>query len=136
MRTADVHGTFDFLHYSLEGPQSDATVYVAVWIKSPKPLDDLLFEPNLPQLSFTYGSDDGCQVWLNDRRLANNERTGPLDSNMFTIKPLLLKLGWNELVIKVVQAGGQWQFAGKFSSSDNDFLSKLEFDTKKPDDVR
>jgi beta-galactosidase len=136
VRTADAHGVFDFLHYSLEGPQSDATAYVIIWIKSPKPLDDLLSEPNLPKLSFTYGSDDGCQIWLNGKLLANNERTGPLDPDMFMIKPLLLKLGWNELVIKVVQAEGQWQFAGKFSSTDNDFLSKLEFDIKKHDDVR
>ena len=134
VRAADAHGTFDFLRYSLEGPQSDAVAYVAVWIKSPKPLDDLLSEPNLPKVSFIYGSDDGCQVWLNGKLLANNERTGPLDPDMFTIKPLLLKLGWNELVIKVVQAGGQWQFAGRFSSTDNDFLSKLEFDVKKHDD--
>jgi len=56
-------------------------------------LDDLLSEPNLPKLSFTYGSDDGCQVWLNWRiGFASNERTGPLDPEAFTIKPLLLKL--------------------------------------------
>jgi beta-galactosidase len=136
VQSADAHRVFDFLHYSLEGPQFDATAYVAVWIKSPKPLDDLLSEPNLPKLSFTYGSDDGCQVWLNGKLLANNERIGPLDPDMFTIKPLLLKLGWNELVIKVVQAGGQWQFSGKFSSTDDNFLSKLEFDVKRHNDLR
>jgi hypothetical protein len=105
---------------------------VAVWIKSSKPLNDLLSEPNLPKLSFTYGSDDGCQVWLNGELLANNERTGPLDPEGFTINPLLLKLGWNQLVIKVVQDSGEWKFAGKFACSDVSFLPKLEFAAQKP----
>ncbi|MGH7976089.1 MAG: hypothetical protein ACREC8_05460 [Limisphaerales bacterium] len=47
-----------------------------------------------------------------------------------------MKLGWNELVIKVVQAGGEWKFAGKFNCSDLNFLSKLEFATEKPADAQ
>ena len=125
-------GVFDFRNGSIRGPQENCYAYLAIWIKSPKPLNDLLSEPNLPKLSLTYGSDDGCQVWLNQQLLANNERTGPLDPEGFTINPLLLKLGWNELVIKVVQAGGQWQFAGKFGCSDAGFLSKLEFAAEPP----
>jgi hypothetical protein len=125
-------GVFDFRNGMLRGPQDNCFAYVAIWIKSSKPLDDLLSEPNLPKLSFTYGSDDGCQVWLNGELLANHQRTGPLDPNGFTINPLLLKLGWNQLVIKVVQESGDWQFAGKFGCSDLDFLQKLEFATQKP----
>jgi beta-galactosidase len=132
IRNATEPGMFDFKSYPLEGPQANAFAYVAVWIKSPKPLNDLLSEPNLPKLSFTYGCDDGCQVWLNGERLANNERLGPLEPEMATLNPLLLKLGWNQLVIKVVQADGEWQFAGKFDCTDRNFLQKLEFATEKP----
>ena len=60
------------------------------------------------------------------------ERTGPLEPEAFTINPLLLKLGWNQLVIKVVQVGGQWKFAGKFGCSDLNFLNHLEFAAEKP----
>jgi hypothetical protein len=129
---AGKNGMFDFKNRLADGPQENAFAYVAVWIKSPKPLNDLLSEPNLPKLSFTYGSDDGCELWLNGELLAKNERHGPLDPNMFSQNPLLLKLGWNQLVIKVVQEGGEWQFAGKFACSDVGFLSKLEFAKEKP----
>ena len=125
-------GIFDFRKGLVRGPQENCYAYLAVWIKSDKPLNDLLSEPNLPKLSFTYGSDDGCQVWLNGELLANHQRTGPLDPEAFTINPLLLKLGWNQLIIKVVQVGGQWQFAGKFGCSDLNFLNHLEFAAEKP----
>jgi beta-galactosidase len=124
---ANAEGIFDFKKGLVQGPQKNAYAYLAIWIKSPKPLNDLLSEPNLPKLSFIYGSDDGCQVWLNGELLASHERIGPLDPEAFSINPLLLKLGWNQLVFKVVQAGGEWKFAGKFGCSDINFLSSLEF---------
>lgn len=127
---ANRSGVFDFKTDLIRGPQENAFAYLAVWIKSPKPLNDLLAEPDLPRLSLTYGSDDGCQVWLNGELLATNERIGPLEPEAFSIKPLLLKLGWNQLVVKVVQAGGDWKFAGKFECSDPSFLQKLEFATE------
>lgn len=124
---ADEAGVFDFKNGLVSGPLDNAAAYVAVWIKSPKPLNDLLSEPNLPRLSFIYGADDGCQVWLNGQRAANNPRVGPLNPEEFALDPLLLKLGWNQLVIKVVQVSGEWKFAGKFGCSDINFLRKLEF---------
>jgi len=130
---ANKNGVFDFRSGLVSGPTENATAYVAVWIKSPKPLNDLLAEPDLPKLSFTYGSDDGCETWLNGELLATHDRHGPLDPEMFSQNPLLLKLGWNPLVVKVVQYGGGWQFTGKFGCSDMGFLSKLEFAAKKPD---
>jgi hypothetical protein len=34
--------------------------------------------------------------------MASDERIGPLEPEGFTINPLQLKLGWNELALKVV----------------------------------
>ena len=132
VRAAGRAGVFDFKNGLVAGPQENSYAYVAIWIKSPKPLNDLLSEPNLPKLAFTYGSDDGCELWLNGDLLAQNNRHGPLDPEMFSQNPLLLKLGWNQLVIKVVQLNGDWKFAGKFGCTDLDFLSKLEFAIHKP----
>ncbi|HEX7653780.1 MAG TPA: glycoside hydrolase family 2 TIM barrel-domain containing protein, partial [Verrucomicrobiae bacterium] len=131
-RSADVSGIFNFKDLLKREPQDSCYAYVAIWIKSPKPLNDLLSEPNLPKLKFNYGSDDGCQLWLNDELLATQKRTGPLDPDAFTVEPLLLKLGWNRLLVRVVQVAGEWKFAGKFSSSDPAFLSKLEFSATPP----
>ncbi|HEX3801026.1 MAG TPA: glycoside hydrolase family 2 TIM barrel-domain containing protein [Verrucomicrobiae bacterium] len=132
IRQANDAGVFDFKTALTDGPQENAFAYVVVWIKSPKPLNDLLSEPNLPKLSFIYGSDDGCEVWLNHDLLATHNRTGPLEPEGFTINPLLLKLGWNQLIIRVVQGQGEWKFTGKFECSDKSFVSKLEFATDKP----
>jgi len=132
LKAASNNGVFDFKKGLVNGPDENSYAYVAIWIKSPKPLSDLLSEPNLPKLSFTYGSDDGCELWLNGNRLATHSRHGPLDPAMFAENPLLLKLGWNQLVVKVVQLGGEWQFAGKFDCSDVSFLSKLEFAAQRP----
>jgi len=129
---ANTSGVFDFKNGLVRGPQENAFAYVAIWIKSPKPLNDLLSEPNLPKLAFTYGSDDGCELWLNGELLATHDRHGPLDLEMFSQNPLLLKLGWNQLVIKVVRESGEWKFAGKFGCSDLNFLSKLQFAEEKP----
>ncbi len=132
LEAASHDGVFDFKNGLVDGPDENSYAYVAIWIKSPKPLNDLLSEPNLPKLSFTYGSDDGCELWLNGVRLATNRRDGPLDPAMFSENPLLLKLGWNQLVVRVVQLGGDWKFAGSFDCSDESFLSKLEFASHKP----
>ena len=132
LRPTDKDGVFDFKRGLIAGPTENAFAYLAVWIKSPQPLNDLLSEPNLPKLAFTYGSDDGCEVWLNGKMLATHERTGPLDPEMFSENPLLLQLGWNQLVVKVVQLGGDWKFSGRFNCPDTSFISKLEFAAEPP----
>jgi beta-galactosidase len=132
LRDADSAGVFDLKNGMVRGDRENAYAFIAVWIKSPKPLNDLLSEPNLPKLSFTCGSDDGCEVYLNGELLSSHRREGPLEPEAFSENPLLLKLGWNQLVIKAVQVGGNWQFAGKFGCSDLQFLQKLEFAGEKP----
>jgi beta-galactosidase len=132
LHDADRAGVFDLKNGMVRGEQENAYAYIAVWIKSSKPLNDLLSEPNLPKLVFTYGADDGCEVYLNGELLSSHRREGPLEPEVFSENPLLLKLGWNQLVVKVVQIGGNWQFAGKFACSDSQFLQKLEFATEMP----
>jgi len=132
IRETDGSGVFDFKSGIVEGNLENSVAYLAFWIKSPKPLNDLLSEPNLPKLSFTYGSDDGCELFLNGELIASHRREGPLEPEAFSENPLLLKLGWNQIVIKVVQIGGEWKFAGKFSCSDENFLQKLDFAAEKP----
>ena len=133
LQSANEAGVFDLKTEGMvHGDLENAYAYLAVWIKSSKPLNDLLAEPNLPKLSFTYGCDDGCQVFLNGELLSSHSRIGPLEPDAFSESPLLLKIGWNQLIIKVVQNAGNWQFAGKLSCSDPGFLQKLEFASEKP----
>jgi beta-galactosidase len=131
---ANAEGEFDFKNMGLIGPMENSCAYLALWIKSSKPLNNLLAEPNLPRVSFTYGADDGDQIWLNGQRLANDQRVGPIDPNMFKIDALPLNLGWNLLVVKVVQIGGDWKFAGRFGCTDWNFLQSLEVRIVPPKD--
>ncbi len=129
---ANEDSVFDFRHGLIQGSKEHAYAYMAVWIKSSKPLNDLLSEPDLPTLSFTFSSDDGCEVWLNGTLLVSKERIGSLRSEESSITPVLLRLGWNQLVIKSVQDTGDWKFTGRFGCSDPGFLSELQFTTEKP----
>jgi beta-galactosidase len=127
VRNANDRGVFDLAALKLDGPATNSFAFLVIRIKSPKPLDDLLAEPNVPRLSFSYASDDGCQVFLNRKRLASHPRVGPIEGGSFRLDHLPLKLGWNELAIQVVQAGGEWKFAGRFECSDRRFLQSLTF---------
>jgi hypothetical protein len=53
---------------------------------------------------------------------------------MFKVAALPLRLGWNLLVVKVIQVGGDWKFAGRFECSDRSFLQALEFKSETPED--
>lgn len=127
---ADYDGQLGFKTHTAPATIEKGCTYLAVWIKSPKPLNDLLSEPDLPKLSFNCTSNGGCQVWLNRQLLASHDQ---INSSLL-IEPLLLKLGWNELVIKLVHGINGWKFAGQFTCSDSNFLSSLQFASEKPNE--
>ena len=47
---ADDDGVLNFKKMGLPGPMENAAVYLSFWVWSPRPLDNLLVEPNLPRL--------------------------------------------------------------------------------------
>lgn len=118
-------GSFDFVKSRLPGPTENAAVYLCFWIWSPRPLDNLLAEPNMPRLDLTMGSDDGCQVWLNSNLIKEDRGTHPLTPDSITAESLPLTKGWNQFVVKVVQGGGQWAYEARLRSSDPRFLLEL-----------
>jgi hypothetical protein len=55
------------------------------------------------------GADAGCKVWLNGRQVhsaMSPDRAAPGDHRV----RCYLSAGWNEILVKVVQADGQWGF--------------------------
>ena len=122
---ADDDGVFDFRKMGLPGPMENAAAYLSFWVWSPRPLDDMLVEPNLPKLALRLGSDDGCQVWLNSRLVKEDRGTHPYTPDEFTADALPLMRGWNHFVVKVVQGTGQWQFGARLTCSDPAFLGEL-----------
>lgn len=120
-------GVFNFRPTSLKGPQSNAAVYLSFSIYSPRSLDNVLEEPDMPQLDMVYGSDDGHKIWLNNKLLVNKEkRMGAHIKNEFKVSALPLQAGWNHMLVKVTQGGGDWKFSAKLKSNNQDYLNKVD----------
>jgi HEAT repeat protein len=68
------------------------------------------------------GSDDGIKVWLNGQLVhANNATRGVNPGEDKT--DLTLKQGWNQLLLKLTQGGGEWAVCARLRKTDG---SKLE----------
>ena len=45
----------------LSGPSDNAITYLSFWVQSPRSLDNLLIEPNVPKLDITFESKDALE---------------------------------------------------------------------------
>lgn len=125
-------GLFDFKKAGLSGPMDNAAVYLNFWVWSPRPLDNLLVEPNMPKLDLMMGSDDGCQVWLNGKQIKEDRGTHPVTPDAIVAAAVPLQRGWNRFVVKVVQGGGEWGYVARFRCSDARFLLGLRSSIEPP----
>lgn len=126
-------GDFNFKQMKLEGPMENAAAYLSFWLWSPRPLDDLLIEPDMPKLDLLAGADDAHRIWLNGNLISEKKRTGPMTLGDIACKALPLQQGWNHLLVKVVQGNGNWQFCAQLKCSDYNFFSQLKADVVNPD---
>jgi hypothetical protein len=117
----------DFSKLKTDGPKNNAVAYLSFWVSSPRDLSDLLIEPNIPVVNLEISADDAAQVWLNGNSIINTTNGG-------SSKAAALKLnqGWNHFLIKVIQTGGGWQFSGRLTSNQPDFIADLESALEKP----
>lgn len=126
------NGLFDLQNIKFQGPKQNAAAYLSFWVSSPRDLTDLLIEPNIPVVGLEVAADDALQVWLNGKEAVRKIRTGPLVGGAAKVEALKLRQGWNHLLIKVIQGGGQWQFTGKLTCNQPDFLAELESALERP----
>lgn len=133
-KEADVtaNGDLNFKQMGMEGPMNHSAAYVSFWLWSPRPLDDLLIEPDMPKLDLIAGADDGHKIWLNGKIIAEKYRTGPANLGEIECKTLPLKQGWNHFLIKVSQGGGNWQLFASLKCSNYEFMGKLKAATENP----
>jgi len=75
------------------------------------------------------GSDDGIKVWVNGAVVhAKNAARGlKCDEDTATVT---LKKGWNVLLIKITQGGGDWAFCCGLRAADGSPIEGLKFDTE------
>ena len=51
----------------LSGSSDNAITYLSFWVQSPRSLDNLLVEPNVPKLDITFESKDALELFLNGK---------------------------------------------------------------------
>lgn len=59
-----------------------------------------------------FGSDDGLVVWLTGQQVHAKDVTRPCRPGDDRVK-VTLKQGMNQLLVKVLQRGGQFEFVGR-----------------------
>jgi hypothetical protein len=124
----------DFVRVPFSGPKQNAVAYLSFWVASTQDLEDLLVKPGLPNVGLEIAADDAAQVWLNGKEVLRNIRKGPIAEGKATVQGLKLKQGWNHVLIKLIQASGgwHWNFTGRLTCDQPDFLAKLGSALEKP----
>ena len=77
-------------------------------------------------------ADDAVEVWLNGKEVIRNIRTGPIEGGEAKVDALKLHQGWNHFLVKVIQGTGAWQFKGRLTCNQPDFLAQLDSALDKP----
>jgi hypothetical protein len=121
-------GVFVITEMGFSGSDLNATAYLSFWIHSPFSLEDLLLQPNLPQVDFKIATKGSAQVWLNEHEVLNEPGTG----GAAVARALKLKAGWNHFLIKLTRSTDQWEFHGEFSANQTAFLPQLDSALEKP----
>ena len=92
-----------------------------IYVFSPRPLDDLLIEPNMPKLTLVVKAKE-CQLAINDKAYAAASQ----NRHEATYKELPLLQGWNKVSIKIGERDKN-EFSGNFRCDNrNEFLSSLK----------
>lgn len=99
-----------------------------IWVFSPRPLDDLLIEPNMPKLTLYVDSWESSML-LNDKNFEAARKT----NRNSTYNELLLSQGWNKITLKIGK-DDKGRFGASFRcDNNNEFLSKLKVTLHSPE---
>lgn len=79
-----------------------------------------------------FGSDDGLKVWLNGAVVLNQDVYQGWIADQF-FATATLQAGWNQLLCKVSQGGGAYQFSAQVSSSTYQPIPDLSYQLNDPD---
>lgn len=110
--------TFD-LRKACGGEQRCVYVRSAVW------------SPELREVRLEVGSDDAVQVWLNGRLVHAARETRAHTPFQDRVR-VTLDAGWNTVMLKVVQAGGEWAFSCAVRATDGEPPDGLRFAATPP----
>lgn len=108
---------------AFEGPKDQSASYMSFYLNSPRRLDNLLTEPNVPRLYLNIETACCLRVWLNGNDILTQADVLVEPVNMQV--PLLLGKGNNHILLKVVNTKTDDVVKTFLSSSHKDFIEKL-----------
>jgi len=107
-------------HFSTRPTESAAYAHVYV------------YSPTTRSARLRLGCDDGMKVWLNGENVYTNDRYGGWTADAYTISVQLIE-GWNHLLCKVSQGGGDYQLSARFTDLDDSTFDDLIYQVNNPD---
>ena len=72
------------------------------------------------------GSDDGVAVWLNGEEVHRND-VGRAYEPRQDLVPVRPRKGSNELLLKISQGHGGWEFSDSLETADGEMLRGVEY---------
>jgi Glycosyl hydrolases family 2/Glycosyl hydrolases family 2, TIM barrel domain/Glycosyl hydrolases family 2, sugar binding domain len=112
----------------LSGALDNSVTYLSFWVQSPRSLDNLLLEPNVPKVDFAFESRDAIELFLNGKSVLAH----PVDGESAVASGLPLQQGWNHFLVRLTHKTGDDAFSAKLISSDPTFLNMLHSALQKP----
>ncbi|UCF49139.1 MAG: hypothetical protein JSU91_05165 [Thermoplasmatales archaeon] len=91
-----------------------------------------IYSPTTRQAKLLMGSDDGIKVWLNSENVYTNDRYGEWSPDNFEAD-ISLNEGWNQLLCKISQEGGNYQFSVQLTDSYYNTFDDLKYQINNPD---
>jgi len=106
-------------------PLENVAAYLAVHVHSPRSRDIILDTPDMVDLAV--GSDDGVRAWLNGEQILKVDAVRPWAADQDRVRGVKLRKGWNLLLLKVSQHGGDWKASARFLTSSGFPVSDLAY---------
>ena len=83
-----------------------------------------IYSPEKQQVRMDMGSDDGIKVWLGGKPAYANNANRPCSPGQDKAK-ITLEKGWQPLMVKLTQGGGEWAFCLRFRAADGSRLDGI-----------
>jgi len=90
-----------------------------------------VFSPKAQDVRIEAGSDDGIKIWIGGKVVHANNATRPCRVGEDKAKAKLAQ-GWNPVLVKIAQGGGQWAFCLRITRPDGAALEGLRVSTELP----
>ena len=123
VESADSDG-FHFGEMAFSGPKENSAGYMSFYLNSPRRIDDLLSEPNVPELYLNLQTACAVRVWLNGEEILTQAAASADPAESRT--RLLLGQGSNHVLIKVVNTDTDYVVRATLSSSHKDYIDSLD----------